>query len=171
MTDTSAEDGDDEPVVDTELDWQAHAVMEAIHDNGGTADTREIRGITGIEDYNVVLYRVNEKLEPIGLVDTMQPDPEGGRPRAKVVTLTQQGEEFAERLTADSDDSADDTPESSIERIERLETQMNASYGSWDTEKQQEYEYVLEGMVAMRDFLREKYGDEFEKYMADHTSN
>lgn len=170
MGDTSTEDADDEPEVNTELDWQAHAVMEAIHDNGGTADTREIRGITGIEDYNVVLYRVNEKLEPVGLVDTMQPDPEGGRPRAKVVTLTQQGKEFVEYLSADEDDE-DGSPASSIERIERLETQMSAPYGSWDTDKQKQYEYVVEGMVAMRDFLQEKYGDEFEEYMDEHTSS
>lgn len=170
MSDATEVEGSDELDIDTELDWQAHAVIEAIYDNGGTADTSEIRAITGIDDYNVVLYRVNEKLEPNGLVDPMQPDPDGGRPRAKVVTLTEQGEAFAERLIADEDESAD-SPISSVERIERLETQMNAPYGSWDAENRQQYEYVVEGMVAMRDFLREKYGDEFEEYMAEHTSS
>jgi DNA-binding PadR family transcriptional regulator len=171
MNGTTEVDGSDEPNVETELDWQAHAVIEAIHDNGGTADTSEIRTITGIDDYNVVLYRLNEKLEPSGLVDLMQPDPDGGRPRAKVVTLTKRGKALAERLTADEDDSADDSPVSSVERIERLEAQMTAPYGSWDPENRQEYEYVVEGMVAMRDFLREKYGDEFEEYMTEQTTS
>ena len=170
MSDSTGIDGNDEPDVETELDWQAHAVMEAIYDNGGTADTSEIRSITGIDDYNVVLYRLNKKLEPRGLVDLMQPDPDGGRPRAKVVTLTEQGKAFAERLATDEDDS-DDSPVSSVERIEWLEAQMNAPYGSWDTENRQEYEYVVEGMVAMRDFLREKHGEEFEEFMTEHTSS
>ena len=170
MDGSAGADGSDESDVETELDWQAHAIIEAIHDNGGTADTSEIRAITGIDDYNVVLYRLNKKLEPHGLVDLMQPDPDGGRPRAKVVTLTEQGKAFAERLTTDEDDS-DDSPVSIIERIDRLEAQMNAPYGSWDTENRQEYEYVLEGMVAMRDFLREKHGEEFEEFMTEHTSS
>lgn len=170
MADSTEADGNGVSNAETELDWKSHAVIEAIHDNGGTADTSEIRAITGIDDYNVVLYRLNKKLEPRGLVDLMQPDPDGGRPRAKVVTLTEQGKAFAERLATDEDDS-DDSPVSSVERIERLEAQMNAPYGSWDTENRQEYEYVVEGMIAMRDFLREKHGEEFGEYMTEHTSD
>lgn len=113
-----------EETADTELDWKSQAVLWAIADNDGTADTGEIRSLTGIESYSSLNHRINNKLEPVGLIDVMHPNPDtgnGGTP-AKVMTLTQDGQQLAEQIAARQADSG---TVSVTDRMEQLDAQVN----------------------------------------------
>lgn len=119
----SAFDPEETAETETELDWKSQAILWAIADNGGTADTGEIRSLTGIDSYSSLNYRINNKLEPTGLVDVMHPDSADGGTPAKVITLTQDGQELANQISPRQSDSG---TVSVTDRMEQLESNVNA---------------------------------------------
>lgn len=122
---------DPEETAETELDWKSQAVLWAIADSDGTADTGEIRSLTGIDSYSSLNHRINNKLEPAELIDVMHPNPDsvdGGTP-AKVMTLTQNGQQLAEQIAARQHDLG---TVSITDRMEQLEAQVNALENRFD---------------------------------------
>jgi len=72
----------------------------------GEGTTTELRDRTGAEKSYKVRYRVTDKLEPKGFVETEQPPAEPGNTPAKIARLTSRGEGLADQLldAGDSDD-------------------------------------------------------------------
>lgn len=113
------------------LDWKAQEVLEAIVENGGEADTTEVKAYTGLERNEVVKYRF-AKLHEARLVETHQPRSQNGRPAAKVVSLTDWGEDLLGDEGFDLDVESGDDDLTIDERVERLEKQvgrMRDTYG------------------------------------------
>jgi hypothetical protein len=103
-----------------DLDWKSRDILEVLFDATEELTTSEIRDSTGIEPNRVILYRITEYLEPMGLVETRQPPAEGGTVvPAKRIQLTEEGERVADGLQEDDGDeglSIADLPE----RIDQL---------------------------------------------------
>jgi DNA-binding MarR family transcriptional regulator len=74
-----------------DLDSKAKLILEAIYQNGGEADTSDIKSYTGIEKSGVVHYRLDEKLEPDGYVETRKVDRDGSALGVKMSELTSKG--------------------------------------------------------------------------------
>lgn len=113
------------------LDWKAQEVLEAIVENGGTADTSEVKAYTGLERNEVVKYRF-AKLSEARLVETHQPPGDNGRPAAKVARLTDDGERLLgegglEFAVESGDDSL--TVDERLERLEKQVGRMRETYG------------------------------------------
>lgn len=113
------------------LDWKAQEVLEAIVENGGTADTSEVKAYTGLERNEVIKYRF-AKLSEAQLVETHQPPGDNGRPAAKVARLTNDGEQLVgegglEFAVEPGDDSL--TVDERLERIEKQVGRWREMYG------------------------------------------
>jgi DNA-binding MarR family transcriptional regulator len=158
--------GTENGVARDDIDWKSEAVLWAIHENGGAANTSEIRSITGIDQNAIVLYRLNNKLAPLGLVDLMQPEADAGRPRAKVATLTERGKELADRLAEVHEEPAIELVLG--ERVDRLEARANSDYGMWSGDKQREYEQVVDAVRVIRDYIDQR-DDEFREFADDYS--
>jgi len=65
---------------------------------GGSASTRELKNLLRLDSTKRLLYRLDKKLEPMGLVVVEQPELESGRIPPKVVELTELGWEVGGRL-------------------------------------------------------------------------
>jgi DNA-binding PadR family transcriptional regulator len=78
-------------MVSHDLDRKSQRILEAIYNHGGDAQTSEIMEYTGIEKNGIVHYRINEKLEPQGLVESHKVE-DGDRPLGvKISSLTDAG--------------------------------------------------------------------------------
>ena len=157
--------------MDTDLsqfDWKTQEILRTIQQQDGAANTAEIRGETGIEDNNVVLYRLNDKLEPAGLVDLHQPDPENSRIQPKVATLTNAGKEAAIRLEDARGDSMDLS-----DKVEQLEARINTiEMQTEDIDNQErevrhdeEFEELRVGLLGLRDYVIEEHGADLTEYL------
>jgi chromosome segregation ATPase len=108
------------PTAVDDLDWKSNEILGVLFEATEELTTSEIRDSTGIEPNRVILYRVENYLEPMGLVATRQPTAEGGTVvPAKRIQLTEEGERVAAGLQEDDGDeglSIADLPE----RIDQL---------------------------------------------------
>jgi DNA-binding PadR family transcriptional regulator len=155
----------------SQFDWKTQEILRAIQQQDGAANTAEIRGETGIEDNNVVLYRLNDKLEPAGLVDLHQPDPENSRIQPKVATLTDAGKEAAIRLEGARGDSMDLS-----DKVEQLEARINTiEMQTEDIDNQErevrhdeEFEELRVGLLGLRDYVIEEHGADLTEYLNRH---
>lgn len=78
-------------MVSQDLDRKSKRVLEAIYQYGGEAEMSEIKEYTGIEKNGIILYRLNEKLGPKGLVETRKVDQGDGNLGVTVASLTESG--------------------------------------------------------------------------------
>jgi DNA-binding PadR family transcriptional regulator len=85
-----------------DLDDMATTILEAIWQNGGEADTSEIKEYTGFEDNSRLHYRRTEHLEPNGFVECTTED-RGDTLTVTVWQLTEQGEKAVDRHMTDTD--------------------------------------------------------------------
>jgi DNA-binding PadR family transcriptional regulator len=85
-----------------DLDDMAVTILEAIWQNGGEADTSEIKQYTGFEDNSRLHYRRTEHLEPNGFVECTTED-RGDTLTVTVWQLTEQGEKAVDRHMTDTD--------------------------------------------------------------------
>jgi DNA-binding MarR family transcriptional regulator len=103
-----------------DLDWKSHEILGVLFEATEELTTSEIRDSTGIEPNRVILYRIENYLEPMELVETRQPTADGGTVvPGKRIQLTEEGERVAAGLQEDDGDeglSIADLPE----RIEQL---------------------------------------------------
>lgn len=98
-----------------DLDRKSERILEALYNHGGEAETGEIKEYTGIEKNGVVHYRINEKLEPAGLVASRTIEDGERRLGVKVTELTEEGKQAVERVLDDGDGP------SLVDRMEMLE--------------------------------------------------
>jgi hypothetical protein len=169
----------------TGLDWKSQEILVALYENGGTANTTDLRALTGIDDNAIIIYRHNNKLAPRGLIELEQPQTDGTHIAPKVATLTSTGETVAERILDSRDEEHTTISDYAAQleakinqletRLDELETderrhadqeqdaiaatveQVTASkYGAWSDESTQQFSEVLFGMLALRDYLLEE---------------
>lgn len=165
--DEAGEDGEtDLPGSASGLDWKSQEILRTLLKADGTADVGELRTRLGEENGSPVNYRVKNKLKPEGLVSVARPGVEEGRQRAKVISLTELGEDVAEELLGQ--DSDEDDTLSLDERFNRLEAGLDSKYGLWDLDRRRQFELTVELSRVMRDFLGEKYPEEFQEYAEEH---
>jgi DNA-binding MarR family transcriptional regulator len=146
----------------SDLDSKAMEVLEAVYENGGEADTSEIKQYTGIEKNGVVHYRY-DKLEEAGLIETRAGDPDGAKVPPTVVTLTEEAEaKVADGLFAEQEQTM-------VERMDRVERQyrqtcealreLQRDFDQWrfDPESEEEIgaEELLERFDRLHDLHRE----------------
>lgn len=107
-----------------ELDRKSIEVLKAIQQNGGKANTSEIRARTGHKN-NIIHYRY-DKLEDLGLIETEagQDDTSSGLPPT-IARLTDKGEEeLAEGLLSGTE-LPPDTIDELTGRLDRLESRLD----------------------------------------------
>ena len=170
---------------DVDLGWRSQAILAAIHEHDGTANTREIRDATGIEDGTKVPYRMKNKLLTAGLIEIERPGlDDRGRTLPMEARLTEAGERLAKRIVEAEDEDrlanmSDYTEQLEAKvnqlenRIEELEDSGNrtdeqtayaetveqftaSKYGAWTDEGTQQFTELLFGMLALRNHLLEE---------------
>jgi archaellum component FlaC len=157
-----------------ELDWQSQEILRALLENGGQANTTELRALTGIDDNNPINYRYNNTLAPRGLVELTQPDAEGNKLLPKVASLTDRGETVAKAVIEHRGEATNigDAVEEFNARVTRIESQLNRldtppeadRPDSDDFDELQEQiadldtklEALYTNMVRFRDYLNER---------------
>lgn len=101
-----------------DLDWKSHEILGVLFEATEELTTSEIRDSSGIEPNRVILYRIENYLEPMELVETRQPPTEGGTVvPGKRIQLTEKGEQ----ATADLRESDDEEGVSITDLPERVE--------------------------------------------------
>lgn len=124
---TTANTETDPQAVVEELDWKSQEILRALLENGGSANTTELRALTGIDDNNPINYRYNNKLAPRGLVELSQPDSEANELLPQVATLTPHGEAVAETVIEQRGETTNigDAVEQFNARLTRVESQID----------------------------------------------
>jgi hypothetical protein len=167
------------------LDWKSQEILRALYKSDGSANTTEIRTLTGIDSNDKVLYRFREKLAPQELIELEQPESETARPEPKVATFTQQGVEVAERIIDERAGPAD--LESRVDKLEadfsRVSEQLDAAttQATADDERATEadvddlqaqltdldgnLEALYTNMVRFRDYLNERDNGGYSEYV------
>lgn len=127
MAESETDTEPDPRVVIQELDWKSQEILRALLENGGSANTTELRALTGIDDNNPINYRYNNKLAPLGLVELTQPDAEGNKLLPKVASLTPHGETVAETVLDQRGESTSigDAVEEFNARVTRIEAELD----------------------------------------------
>jgi DNA-binding MarR family transcriptional regulator len=168
-----------------DLGWRSQAILAAIHEHGGTANTREIRDTTGIQGGTKVPYRMKNKLPSAGLIEIERPGlDERGRNLPMEATLTEAGERLAQRIVEAEDEdrlaNMTDYAEQLEATVNQLETRIDeleaaesstgergalvetvddltaSKYGAWNDGATQQFEELLLGMLALRGYLLEE---------------
>ena len=110
----------------SEVDELGVEILAAVERHGGESDSHKVKksldGV-GTTPFN---YRVRRYFEPLGLLDTWQPEGEPGNIPPKKLELTEKGKEFLE-------DRRDAEPLSIEDQVEQLEQRI----GSLEQENQQ----------------------------------
>lgn len=86
-----------------DLDDMGKAILEAIYQHGGEADTSEIKEYTGFEDNSKLHYRRKEHLEPNGFIETTTED-RGDTLSVTVWGLTEMGKNAVDRVMTETDE-------------------------------------------------------------------
>lgn len=170
---------------DVDLGWRSQAILAAIHEHGGTANTRQIRDATGIEDGTKVPYRMKNKLPTAGLIEIERPGlDDRGRTLPMEATLTEPGERLAKRIVEAEDEdrlaNMSEYTEQLEAKVNQLETRIEeledsgsrtdeqdafgeaveqfttSKYGAWSKEGTQQFTELLYGMLALRSHLLEE---------------
>jgi DNA-binding PadR family transcriptional regulator len=103
-----------------ELDPFEVDILRALAEHDGEATSTEIRNYLGVDGTTKLNYRVREKLEPAGYIDTHQPAREDGRIPPKIISLSETGREVLEVL-----DDPTETRREIADRVGRLEEQIH----------------------------------------------
>lgn len=165
MSTDSSEKGEQ---IEPDLDWKGRAILQAIHENGGTANTSKIKEFTGISDNDKILYQYHNKLTPSGLIKLEQPKSNTGRPAPKVASFTQRGVKVAEQVI--DEHSGDNSLESRVDKFEadisRLESEID-TVESTDIdleELQVKTDNLLYQVGLIADFLNKQHDGRLSEY-------
>jgi DNA repair exonuclease SbcCD ATPase subunit len=101
------------------MDSKSKRIMEAIYHFGGEASAPEVKDYTGIEKDGVLHYRIDEKLEPEGYIETRKTDDPDRQFPVKLLSLTESGREAVGEIL----DSGDETP--LAEQVDRLTQEVD----------------------------------------------
>jgi archaellum component FlaC len=180
-TETGTDTETDAEVLVRELDWKSQEILRALLENGGSANTTELRALTGIDDNNPINYRYNQKLVPRGLVELAQPEAEGNKLPPQVATLTPRGEAVAESVIEQRGESTNigDAVEEFNARVTRVESQIDrldteldeAESDDGDDLKDQiddldrRLEALFRSMKRFRDYMNERDDGGYSEYV------
>lgn len=159
------------PVNDSSLDWKSQAILVSLNEAGGSASTTEIRTLTGIDNNDIVRYRFTEKLAKQGLIETHRGESDGTQLAPTIATLTEAGQERAERLDEERESSMDlsDEVEQLRAELKTLQTRVDKveeSAASVEVNDLTErVDLLWEGMAAIRDYLRGEHDADLESYL------
>ncbi|RBI59379.1 hypothetical protein DMJ13_22390 [halophilic archaeon] len=169
---------DSQPDIDPDLDWISRQILAAIHESDGTADTSEIKALTGVTEGTKVPYRLKNKLSP-QFVDLMQPEmTDDGQIPPKVATLTPNGKELAEAIVEEEFDTADlsedlENVKADLSRLAARIDDLESDTETSDTPQSenvdiqklnQGVEKLLTQMTIISDFLNEKHDGELREF-------
>ena len=137
----------------------------AIRQAGGRTTTTELKAALGYSS-SQIHYRY-EVAEDEGMIDTYQPTPVGGKPRAKVVELTENGDEWLRERTSEETLDEESITVSRVEierlhnRIDELERRINAQ-----NELIQRMRYVVNATIPyvrqLRDMIQGEYFNDWD---------
>jgi hypothetical protein len=166
------------------LDWKSQEILRALYKYDESANTTEIRTLTGIDSNDKVLYRFQEKLLPRELIDLEQPESETARPEPKLATLTQHGVEVTERLIEERAGPTDiesrvDKLESDLSHVTEQMDEAQSSDGDDNeipsdvdlTELDEKTDQLLYQMGLIADFLNEKHDGGLSDYRSERENN
>jgi hypothetical protein len=168
------------------LDWESQEILRTLYKNDGSANTTEIRTLTGIDSNDKVLYRFREKLAPRGLIELEQPESETARPEPKVATFTQRGVEVTEEIIDERAAPADlgarvDKLEADISRVTDQMKDVQASHADANgnglasdvdlDELDDKTDQLLYQLSLIADYLNEKDDGGLSEYRARRESN
>jgi DNA-binding MarR family transcriptional regulator len=105
-----------------DLDWKAVAILDELQENGGQANTTQLKHATGWNS-SVIHYRY-DKLVDAGLIVTQKGHTDTDRIPPTVATLTNEGEEAIEHGIIEDYDLKETTVKDLKEKIEHLEHQQ-----------------------------------------------
>jgi hypothetical protein len=165
------------------LDWKSQEILRALYKHDESANTTEVRTLTGIDSNDKVLYRFQEKLLPRELIELKQPESETARPEPKLATLTQHGVEVTERLIEERAGPTD--IESRVDKLEsdlsRVTDQMDEAQSSDDdneipsdvdlAELDEKTDRLLYQMKLIAGFLNEKHDGGLSDYRSEVENN
>jgi len=115
-----------------DLDDMAKAILEAIYQHGGRADTSEIKQYTAFKDNSKLHYRRKEHLEPKGFVETETVD-KGDTLTVTEWKLTEKGEKAVDReMTKQDTPPLTDRVEELREIVSDLTRDLSAFEGRVD---------------------------------------
>ena len=171
--------------VEGDLGWRSQAILAAIYEQGGSANTSQIRDATGIQGGTKVPYRMKNKLSPAGFIEIERPGlDDRGRNLPMEATLTEMGEKAAQRFVEAEDEdrlgNMTDYAEQLEAKVNRLEARIEeiesggigsgeldalaesierfsaSEHGAWNEDATQRFTELLYGMLALRDYLLEE---------------
>ena len=126
---------------ETDLDWLSDSILMELRGRDGEATTPELVELTGAETRQQILYRVNDKLEPQGLVETeFSEEHESGPIPPKLVRLTTRGDGLAGQLIS-GDGESDGSLGSEISQLQSQVNQLQSTV----QEQQELIEKLMEG--------------------------
>lgn len=170
----------DPQTVVEELDWQSQAILRALFEHGGKANTTELRALTGIDDNNKINYRYNNKLLPRHLIEVTQPQARGNKLPPGVASLTSRGETVAEYIVDHRGESTSigDAVEEFDARVTRIESQIDRLETDSDTsgpspsdlqaqidDLNENFDALFRNMARFRDYLNERDDGGFSEYV------
>lgn len=106
--------------------WKTEEVLIGLDRCGGEATTTEIRQNCSLETSDQVRYQLKSNLAPEGYIGLEQPEPDGGRPRAKVATLTERGSDLVKEIreARDGDGTVESTLGTLSSQVEELSSRL-----------------------------------------------
>lgn len=111
----------------SDLDRKSKQVLEAVYEHGGDAQVGEVSDFTGIKSTQIH-YRIDEKLEPGGLVESRKIDAEGPM-GVKVVSLTDDGTEVVGQVL---DEDSGPTVVEQVRELRAVVESLNDTVQSFD---------------------------------------
>lgn len=137
----------------TEYDWLTEGVLKELRSMDGEATTTELKDRTGAEKTYKVRYRVTDKLEPEGFVETEQPPAEPGNTPPKIVRLTSRGEGLADQLL----DAGDSDNLSISAEVDQLHAEVNKLESTIE-DQQETIDELVESHDEIIDWINETEG-------------
>lgn len=175
----------DPRVVVGELDWLSQEILRVLIENGGEANTTELRTLTGVDDNNKINYRKNAHLVPRELIEVTHQEANGNKLLPSVASLTPRGEAVAESIVEHRDETTaiGDAVEAFDARLTRLEAKVDRidtdthSDGPSPSELQNEInetnenlQTLYQNMKFFRDYLNERDDGGFSEYTKQQKS-
>jgi hypothetical protein len=122
-----------------ELDQLAKQILVSLEEIGGESNSRELRGELNGVKHSPFNYRLTTYLEPLGLVETHQPEAKPGDIPPKEITLTESGRDFLENIDGALGNGVEDRLAWAEEQIDMLKRENQEL-----REKNRELEAALE---------------------------
>lgn len=114
-------DADPDDLDELDIDRIGQQMLSSLDALGGESDSKELREQLEDVAHTPFNYRLTTYLEPLGLVETHQPDATPGDIPPKEITLTDAGKEFIESMSVAAGDSVGSRLEQLEDRVETLQ--------------------------------------------------